>query len=211
MPRNSGPCWKGWPTPAMQWWEGFWRTPFEAYRRSPQPWWERAGDAHTGGEGDSVDSQRRPAIPCRLVPGGTCRRFRSRLRAIQHQLRLGTVTPQPSTARKTVRALPPMMSLGQSHRLYLLRKQLQGLRRTAHRRMQSHGSSQLQSGSLPKLLGAGAKLRAHRNGLHRRLRRGPLLHRWLPPLPGALNLLLTAISRKRHQRRLLRKCLRRGS
>ena len=49
-------------------------------------------------------------------------RHRSRLRAIQHQMRLGTVTPQPTTARRTVGAMPPMMSLGQSHRLYLLRR-----------------------------------------------------------------------------------------
>ena len=49
-------------------------------------------------------------------------RHRSRLRAIQHQLRLGTVTPQPTTARRTVGAMPPMMSLGQSHRVYLLRR-----------------------------------------------------------------------------------------
>ena len=50
-------------------------------------------------------------------------RHRSRLRAIQHQLRLGTVTPQPSTARKTVRALPGFASNDvASHRLYLLRR-----------------------------------------------------------------------------------------
>ncbi|CAE7832522.1 xerD [Symbiodinium sp. CCMP2592] len=50
-------------------------------------------------------------------------RHRSRLRAVQHQVAQGNVALQPrSTPMQTVRALPPMMSLGRSHRLYLLNR-----------------------------------------------------------------------------------------
>ncbi|CAE7245307.1 unnamed protein product [Symbiodinium sp. CCMP2592] len=50
-------------------------------------------------------------------------RHRSRLRAVQHQVAQGSVALQPrSTPLQTVRALPPMMSLGRSHRLYLLNR-----------------------------------------------------------------------------------------
>ncbi|CAE7583712.1 unnamed protein product [Symbiodinium sp. CCMP2592] len=50
-------------------------------------------------------------------------RHRSRLRAVQHQVAQGNVALQPrATPSQTVRALPPMMSLGRSHRLYLLNR-----------------------------------------------------------------------------------------
>eukprot|EP00439_Symbiodinium_sp_Y106_P084358 s126_g25.t1 len=63
-------------------------------------------------------------------------RHRSRLRAVQHQVAQGTVALQPrATAVPTGRTLPPMMSLGRSHRLYLLnrldRLERQGVRWTA--------------------------------------------------------------------------------
>ncbi|CAE7250266.1 ATJ20 [Symbiodinium sp. CCMP2592] len=50
-------------------------------------------------------------------------RHRSRLRAVQHQVAQGNVALQPrATPLQTVRTLPPMMSLGRSHRLYLLNR-----------------------------------------------------------------------------------------
>ncbi|CAE7232582.1 unnamed protein product [Symbiodinium sp. CCMP2592] len=50
-------------------------------------------------------------------------RHRSRLRAVQHQVAQGNVALQPrATPLQRVRALPPMMSLGRSHRLYLLNR-----------------------------------------------------------------------------------------
>ena len=48
-------------------------------------------------------------------------RHRSRLRAIQHQLEHGDISLQPrATPLQTDRPLPPMLSLGRSHRLGLL-------------------------------------------------------------------------------------------
>ncbi|OLP79371.1 hypothetical protein AK812_SmicGene40346 [Symbiodinium microadriaticum] len=48
-------------------------------------------------------------------------RHRSRLRAIQHQMEYGDVSLQPrATQLQTDRPLPPMLSLGRSHRLGLL-------------------------------------------------------------------------------------------
>ncbi|CAE7468675.1 unnamed protein product [Symbiodinium sp. CCMP2592] len=50
-------------------------------------------------------------------------RHRSRLRAVQHQVAQGNVALQPrATPLQRVRALPPMMSLGRSHRLHLLNR-----------------------------------------------------------------------------------------
>ncbi|CAE7342193.1 unnamed protein product [Symbiodinium sp. CCMP2592] len=50
-------------------------------------------------------------------------RHRSRFRAVQHQVAQGNVALQPrATPLQTVRTLPPMMSLGRSHRLYLLNR-----------------------------------------------------------------------------------------
>ncbi|CAE7222421.1 unnamed protein product [Symbiodinium sp. KB8] len=50
-------------------------------------------------------------------------RHRSRLRTVQHQVEHGNVTLQPrATPLQTVRLLPPMLSLGKSHRLYLLNR-----------------------------------------------------------------------------------------
>ena len=73
-------------------------------------------------------------------------RHRSRLRAIQHQVEHGTVSLQPrATPLQTVRTLPPMMSLGRAHRLYLLncldRLERQGSRgpRGKSRRPRHHG------------------------------------------------------------------------
>ena len=48
-------------------------------------------------------------------------RYRSRLRAIQHQMEHGDVSLQPrATQVQTDRPLPPMLSLGRTHRLELL-------------------------------------------------------------------------------------------
>ena len=48
-------------------------------------------------------------------------RHRSRLRAIQHQMEYGDVSLQPrATQVQTDRPLPPMLSLGRTHRLGLL-------------------------------------------------------------------------------------------
>ncbi|CAE7836995.1 ATJ20 [Symbiodinium sp. CCMP2592] len=50
-------------------------------------------------------------------------RHRSRLRAVQHQVAQGNVALQPRmTPAQTVRTMPPMMSLGRAHRLYLLNR-----------------------------------------------------------------------------------------
>eukprot|EP00439_Symbiodinium_sp_Y106_P066988 s4464_g11.t1 len=63
-------------------------------------------------------------------------RHRSRLRAVQYQVAQGTVALQPrATTNPTGRTLPPIMSLGRSHRLHLLsrldRLERQGVRWTA--------------------------------------------------------------------------------
>ncbi|CAE7194940.1 unnamed protein product [Symbiodinium sp. CCMP2592] len=111
-------------------------------------------------------------------------RHRSRLRAVQHQVAQGNVALQPrATPLQRVRALPPMMSLGRSHRLHLLNR----LERLERRGVTWTQEEVLHPPQVYHLILA----------LQRAPRREPLLHHRVQPRTGGQNLPhLVPISRK---------------
>ncbi|CAE7471774.1 unnamed protein product [Symbiodinium sp. CCMP2592] len=137
-------------------------------------------------------------------------RHRSRLRAVQHQVAQGNVALQPrATPLQRVRALPPMMSLGRSHRLYLLnrleRLERRGVTWTQEEQFLDYLEARVNADAeraepttASKSAGAPPPQVYHLIlALQRAPRREPLLHHRVQPRTGGQNLPhLVPISRK---------------